>query len=137
MTPRLKLLATAVSSFMAGALIVGAVAFVGFNRYLKNEFVSSFYGHAVQAQYDVRALSRLRAGDTEKVLNDLELRLNSDTMQLAEYETVVPPAQRDPYVYRTLAEVRAYRGEFPAHFDYPLQQAEFQKALDLGKKTGG
>jgi hypothetical protein len=137
MTPQLKLLATAVSSFLAGALIVGALAFVGFNRYLKNEFASSFYGHAVQAQWDVHALSRLRAGDTQKVLNDLELHLNSHTIQLAAYETVVPPTQRDPYVYRTLAEVRAYRAQFPAHFEYPLQQAEFQKALDLGKKAGG
>jgi hypothetical protein len=136
MTPQRKLLATAVSSFLAGALIVCAVAFVGFNRYLKNEFASSFYGHAVQAQYEVRVLSRLRSGDTEKVVNDLELQLNSHTMQLAEYETVVPPTQRDPYVYRTLSEVRAYRTEFPAHFEYPLQQAEFQKALDLGKKAG-
>ena len=137
MTPQLKLLATAVCSFLAGAVIVGAVAFVGFNRHLKNEFVSSFYAHAVEAQYDVRALSRLRTGDTQKVLNDLELQLNSHTMQLAEYETVVSPTQRDPYIYRTLAEVRVYRAEFPAHFEYPLQQAEFQKALDLGKKAGG
>lgn len=133
---RLKLVATAVGSFLAGALVVGATGYAGFNRYLKNEFISGYYVRAAQAQFEVRTLSRLRAADTGKPVHDLEVLLDGNTMQLAEYETVVSPTQRDPFVYRTLAEVRAYRAQFPAHFEYPLQQVEYQKALDLGKRAG-
>ncbi len=136
MTPQRKLLATALGSFLAGALIVGIAANVVFSSYIKDQFVSSYYGDAAQAQFAVRTLSRLRAGDNIKPVHDLEVVLDGNTMQLAEYETVVPPTRRDPFVYRTLAEVRAYRAQFPALFEYPRQQAEYQKALDLGKKAG-
>jgi hypothetical protein len=136
MTLQRKLLATAVGSFLAGALIVGVAGNVIFSSYVKNQFISSYYGHAVQAQFAVRTLSRLRVGDITKPVHDLEVLLDGHTMQLAEYETVVAPTERDPFVYRTVAEIRAYRVQFPAQFEYPLQQAEYQKALDLGKKGG-
>jgi hypothetical protein len=136
MTFRLKLFATAVGSFLAGALIVGVTANVAFSRYMQTQFLGSYYGDAARAQFDVRTLSRLRAGDTDKPVHDLEVLLDGDTMQLAHYENIVPPAQRDPFVYRALAEVRAYRAQFPAHFENPRQQAEYRKALDLGKKAG-
>jgi len=137
MTLQRKLLATAVGSFLAGALIVGIAANFAFSRHMKTVLASSYYGHAVEAQFMAHELSKLRASDTDKTVHDLEVVLDGDTMQLAEYETVVPPTQRDPFVYRALGEVRAYRTRFPAHFEYPLQQAEYQKALDLGKKAGG
>jgi hypothetical protein len=135
MTFRLKLIATAVGSFLAGALIVGVTASVAFSKYMKTQFLGSYYSDAARAQFDVRTLSRLRAGDTDKPVHDLEVLLDGDTMQLAQYENIVPPAQRDPFVYRALAEVRAYRAQFPARFENPRQQAEYQKALDLGKKA--
>jgi hypothetical protein len=137
MTPQRKVFVAAVCSFIAGGLLVGVAGSVGFARYIKNEQASSYYAHAAQAQFEVRTLSRLRAGNLEKVVSDLELMLNGDTIQFAAYENVVAPAQRDPFVYRTLAEVRDYRSKFPAHFAYPLQEAEFEKALALGKKAGG
>jgi hypothetical protein len=137
MTPQRKVVVAAISSFIAGCLVVGAAAYVGFSRYIKNEFVSSYYAHAVEAQFAVRTLSRLRSGNIDKVTRDFELMLDSNTIQLAEYEKVVAPAQREPFIYRTLAEVRDYRAKFPAHFEYPLQKAEYEKALALGKKAGG
>jgi hypothetical protein len=136
MVLRRNLLATALGSFLAGALVVGVAANFAFSRYMKTVFASSYYGHAVEAQFMAHELSKLRAGDTDKPVHDLEVVLDGDTIQLAEYENNVPPTQRDPFVYRALGEVRAYRAQFPAHFEYPLQQAEYQKALDLGKKAG-
>jgi hypothetical protein len=41
----------------------------------------------------------------------LDLMLNSNTIQLAGYEKVVAAAQREPFVYRALAEVRDYRAK--------------------------
>jgi hypothetical protein len=73
----------------------------------------------------------------QSVISDLELMLDGHTMQLAQYETAVVPPLRVPFVYRTLAEVRVYRSQFPAHFEYPLQQATYERALELGKKAGG
>jgi hypothetical protein len=137
MSPQRRLVIAAAVSFIAGGLVTGALCYGGFSRHLRDVYAWSFYSNAAEAQFEVRSLARLRAGDTDKVIKDLELLLNGHTMQLAEYETAVEQARRDPYVYRTLAEVREYRERFPAHFDYPLQQAEFQKALDLGKKAGG
>jgi hypothetical protein len=137
MTPQCKIVVAAASSFIAGALVAGVVSYVGFSRYVRNELVPSFYATAVHAQFEVRTLSTLHAGQLDKVVHDLDLLLDSHTMQLAEYETVVGPPQRDPFVYRTLAEVRDYRAQFPTHFEYPLQQERYQKALDLGKKAGG
>ena len=137
MTLQRKVIIAAVSSFIAGALLVGAVAYVGFSRFIQHESVSGYHASAVEAQFAVRTLSNLRSGDTDKVISDLDLILNSNTLQLAEYESAVPAAQRQPYVYRTLAEVRGYRARFPAHFEYPLETAEFEKALELGKKGGG
>lgn len=136
MTPQRKVIVAAISSFIAGGLVVGTAACIGFSRYVESELISSYYAHAAEAQFAVRALSRLRSGNIDKVTSDLDLVLNNDTIQLAEYENAVAPAQREPYVYRSLAEVRDYRAKFPAHFEYPLQEAEFEKALALGKKAG-
>ena len=136
MKPQHKVITAAVSSFIAGGLLVGIVAYVSFNRFLHQEFVASYHAQAVEAQFAVRSLSRLRSGDTDKVIHDLDLMLNANTLQLAEYENAVPTAQREAYVYRTLSEVRDYRTKYPAHFEYPLQQTEFEKAMTLGKKAG-
>ena len=137
MKPERKLVAVAVGSFVSGVFVAGVAGYVAFDRYVENGFVSSFYANAVHAQFEVRTLGRLRAGDTDKVMRDLDLMLDSHTMQLAEYETVVAAAHREQFVYRTMREVREYRANFPTTFEFPLQQAEFQKALDLGKKGGG
>ena len=137
MTPQRKVVAAAVGSFIAGGLLVGTAAHVSFSRYIKNQFVASYYGYAVEAQFQVRTLARLRSGNIDKVIQDLDTLLDSNTIQLAEYENVVPPAQRDQFVYRTLAEVGDYRAKFPAHLEYPLQKMELEKALALGKKAGG
>ena len=137
MAAQRKLVATALVSFFAGAAVIGSFGYAGFNQHLREGFISSFNAHAAEAQFDVRTLVRLRAGDTQKAVRDFETFLDGHTMQLAEYEAVVPSERRDPLVYRALAEVRAYRAQSPAHFEYPLQQAEYQKALDLGSKAGG
>jgi hypothetical protein len=90
-------------------------------------------GNAVHAQFEVRTLNKLRNGYTDKAVGDLEALLDGHTMQLANYEIVVAPAQREEFVYNTLAEVRAYRTQFPAHFDYPLQQETFATATPAWK----
>jgi hypothetical protein len=136
MTLRLKLLATAAGSFLAGVLLTGIAANYAFSNYMQTVFASSYYEHAVHAQFLARELTMLRAGNTDKPVHDLELVLDGNTMQLSGYETAVPATQRDPNIYRLMAEVRAYRAQFPPHFEYPRQQAEYQKALDLGKKAG-
>jgi hypothetical protein len=128
--------ATAVGSFLAGVLVTGVAANYAFSRYMQTMWASSYYGRAVEAQFMAHELSTLRAGDTNKSVHDFEQVLDGDTMQLAEYEGLVPSSQRDPFVYRAMAEVRAYRAQFPPHFEYPRQQAEYQKALDFGKKAG-
>ena len=99
MKPQHKVITAAVSSFIAGGLLVGIVAYVSFNRFLHQEFVASYHAQAVEAQFAVRSLSRLRSGDTDKVIHDLDLMLNANTLQLAEYENAVPTAQREAYVY--------------------------------------
>jgi hypothetical protein len=137
MTPQRKVVVAAVGSFIVGGLVIGTLAHVSLSRYIKNEFLSSYHVYAVKAQFQVRTLARLRSGDIDKVIRDLDMMLDSNTIQLAEYENVVPPAQREQFVYRTLAEVRDYRAKYPAHFEYPLQKMEFEKALALGKKAGG
>jgi hypothetical protein len=137
MAPTRRLVFVALASFLGGVLLAGAAAYIGFSRYLNEQFISSFYATAVHAQFQVRTLSNLRNGKTDKVIGDLDLMLNSNTIQLANYETFVTPERREAFVYRTLAEVRAYRAQYPTHFDYPLQQEAFQKALDLGKQPGG
>jgi hypothetical protein len=136
MTLQRKLVATAVGSFLAGVLVTGVAADYVFKRYMQTVFASSFSARAVEAQFMAHELSMLRAGDTNKPVHDFEQVLDGDTMQLAPYEGIVPSAQRDPFVYRALADVRAYRAQYPPHFEYPRQQAEYQKALDLGKKAG-
>jgi len=137
MTPQPKVIIAAISSFITGGLLVGTAAYVGFRQYVEKEVISRYYVNAAEAQFDVRTLLRLRSGNLDKVISDFDLILNSNTIQLAEYENVVAPAQREAYIYQTLAEVRDYRAKFPVHFDYPLEQAEFEKALALGKKSGG
>ncbi len=137
MTPQRKVVVAAVGSFIVGGLVVGIAAHISFSRYIKDQFVASYYGHAVEAQFQVRTLARLRSGDIDKVIRDLDMLLDSNTIQLAEYENIVPREQRDRFVYRTLAEVGDYRAKFPAHFEYPLQKMEFEKALALGKKAAG
>jgi hypothetical protein len=137
MAPTYRLVAVAVTSFLGGVVLAGAAGFIGFNRYVNEQFISSYDATAVHAQFQVRTLSKLRNGKIDKVIDDLDLMLNSNTIQLANYEIIVPPERRDAYVYGTLAEIRAYRTLFPTHFDYPLQQETFQKALDLGRKPEG
>jgi hypothetical protein len=137
MTFKKELVLTAMTSLFIGALVTGSAAYFWAAWLIKDQFVSSFYANAIHAQFEVRALVSLRSGNTAKVIKDLELMLDGHTMQLAQYETAVAPPLRVPFVYRTLAEVRAYRSQFPAHFEYPLQQATYERALDLGKKAGG
>ena len=137
MTFQKKLVLTAITSLFVGALVTGSAAYFWAAWFIKDQFVSSFYANAIHAQFEVRALSNLRSGNTAKVISDLELMLDGHTMQLSQYETAVAPPLRVPFVYRTLAEVRAYRSQFPAHFEYPLQQATYERALELGKKAGG
>jgi hypothetical protein len=137
MTTQRKVVVSAISSFIAGGLVVGVAAYLAFNRYIENTTVASYYAHAVEAQFAVRTLPKLRSGNVDKVISEFDLMLNSNTIQLAEYESAVAPVRRDPFVYRALAEVREYRAHFPAHFDYPLQEAEYEKALALGTKAGG
>jgi hypothetical protein len=137
MTPQRKIVVAVVGSFIAGGFVIGTAADISFNRYIKDQFASSYNGYAVEAQFQVRTLARLRSGDIDRVIRDLDMVLDSKTIQLAEYESVVPPTQREQFVYRTLAEVGDYRARFPAHFEYPLQRTEFEKALALGKKAGG
>ena len=137
MTLQRKVIIAAVSSFIAGGLLTGAMASVGFNRYLQYESVASYYVNAVEAQFAVRTLLRLRSGDIDKVISDFDLKLNGNTLYLAEYESAVPAAKRQQYIYRTLAEVRDYREKFPVRFEYPLQEVEFEKALALAKKARG
>jgi hypothetical protein len=136
MTLRFKLVATAVGSFLAGVLVTGIAANHVFRNYMQTVFASGYYEQAVHAQFMARELSMLRAGNTDKPVHDLELVLDGYAMQLSGYETAVPATQRDPDIHRLMAEVRAYRTEFPAHFEDPSQQARYQKALDLGKKAG-
>ena len=137
MTLQRKVVVAAISSFIVGGLVVGTLAYVGFSRYVEYGTASGYYASAVEAQFAVRTLSRLRSGNIDKVMSDFDLLLDSNTIHLAEYENVVPPARRQLFVYQTLAEVRDYRAKFPTHFEYPLQEAEFEKALALGKKAGG
>jgi hypothetical protein len=137
MTLQRKVVIAASSAFIAGGLVVGTFAYLGFSRYMENGTASGYYASAVEAQFAVRTLSRLRSGNIDKVMSDFNLLLDSNTIHLAEYENVVPPARRQPFVYEALAEVRDYRAKFPAHFEYPLEEAEFEKALALGKNAGG
>ena len=137
MTFKKTVVLTAITSLFMGALVTGSAAYFWAAWLVRNQFVSSFYANAIEAHFEVRSLSNLRRGDTARVIKDLELRLDGNTMQLAQYETAVPPTLRVPFVYRTLSEVRAYRSQFPVHFEYPLQQATYERALDLGKKAGG
>ena len=136
MTLRLKLLATAAGSFLAGVLLTGAAAKYSFSKYMQAVWDGHYYAHAVEAQWAAHELSLQRAGETDKLVHDLELMLDANTIQFAEYEEFVPPQARDPNVYRLLADVRSYRAQFPAHYDSPHQQARYQKALDLGKRAG-
>jgi hypothetical protein len=131
-----KLVAVAATSFLGGVLLVGAMSYIEFNRYLQQLFVNTFYANAARAQFEVRTLSNLRSGKIDKVIADFEMMLDGSTMQLANYESVVAPEKRETFVYKTLAEVAKYKSQFPPHFDYPQQQQMFQKALDLGKKAG-
>jgi hypothetical protein len=136
MTSTRKLVAVAAMSFLGGVLLVGAMSYIGFNRYIQQQFVYTFYADAAHAQFEVRTLSNLRNGKIDKVIADLDLMLNSHTMQLANYESIVAPEKREKFIYKVLAEVAEYKSQFPSHFEYPLQQQMFQKALDLGKKAG-
>jgi hypothetical protein len=131
------IVAIAIASFFIGALVTGSAAYLLAARLNKDQFISSFYGNAVDAQFDVRELASLRGGNTAKVIKDLEMMLDGHTLQLAQYENAVAPPLRVPFVYRTLAEVRAYRTQFPAHFEYPLEQRTYERALNLGKEAGG
>jgi hypothetical protein len=117
MTLRLKLVTTAIVSFLAGAVVVGALANYVLNRFLHDQFVNSYYTRAVDAQWTAHTLSRLRAGDTDKPIRDLELRLGADLNQFGSYESVVPPAQREAHVYQMMAEAQAYRAQFPVKAD--------------------
>lgn len=141
MTPHRTLIIVAISSFVAGGVLIGTVAAVLFNRILNEQFrgnfISSFYANAAEAQSDVRSLANLRSGNVDPAIAELDLKLNAHTIYLGAYENSVPPAKRVAYVYRVLAEVRAYRDKFPARFDYPAQEAAYRRALALGKKTAG
>ena len=117
MTLRLRLITTAIGSFLAGALVVGALAHAALNRWVHDQFINSYYTHAVDAQWTAHTLSRLRTGDIDKPIRDLELRLGADLSQLRSYETAVPPARRETHVYQMIAEAQAYRAQFPANAD--------------------
>jgi hypothetical protein len=130
-----KLLITAVGSFLAGVLVTGIAANYAFSNYMRTVFAANYYEQAVHAQFMAHELSMLRAGNTDKPVQDLERMLDGYTLYLSGYETAVPETQRDPNIHRLMADVRAYRTQFPAHFEDPSQQARYQKALDLGKKT--
>ena len=140
MRPRRKLIGIAIGSFVAGGLLIGTVATALFNRILndllRGNYIASFYDKAVDAQFDVRSLASLRSGNVDRVVSGLEQRLNAHTLYLAGYEDGVPPARRLAFVYRVLAEVRAYRENSPARLDYPAQEAAYEKALALGEKAG-
>ena len=98
MTLRLKLVATAVGSFLAGVLVTGIAANYAFSNYMQTVFASSYYEHAVHAQFLARELSMLRTGNTDKPVHDLELVLDGNTMQLSGYETAVPDAARPQHL---------------------------------------
>jgi hypothetical protein len=136
MAPLPKLLITAVGSFLAGVLVTGIAANYAFSKYMWTAVAANYYEQAVHAQFMAHELSMLRAGNTDKPVHDFERILDGYTMQLGGYETAVPAKQRDPDIRRLMAGVRAYRTEFPAHFEDPNQQAQYQKGLDLGKKAG-
>ena len=131
MTHRLTVTVVAIASFVCGALAAGVIGYLGIARIFRDQFESSFYANAAHAQFEARALSNLRAGNTDKVISDLELMLKSHTMQLAGYESAVPAERRNQLVYDALGEVRVYIEKFPAHFENAIQEAEFRKALAL------
>ena len=131
-----KVVITAVGSFFAGVLVTGIGANYAFSNYMQTVFAANYYEQAVHAQFMAHELSMLRAGNTDKPVDDLERVLDGYTMQLSGYETAVPAKQRDPNIHRLMGEVRKYRTEFPAYFEDPSQQARYQKGLDLGKKAG-
>jgi len=131
-----KLLITALGSFLAGVLVTGIAADHVFRNYMQTVFAASYYEQAVHAQFMAYELSMLRAGNTDKPVQDFERMLDGYTLYLSGYETAVPATQRDPNIHRLMADVRAYRTQFPAHFEDPSKQARYQKALDLGKKAG-
>jgi hypothetical protein len=93
-----KLVAVAAMSFLGGAMLVGAVSYVGFNRYMQQQSVYTFYANAVHAQFEVRTLCNLRNGKIDKVISDLDLMLNSHTMQMANYESSVAPENRETFI---------------------------------------
>ena len=127
----LRWILPAVVGFFVGVLASGAVAYVVIVRDLSQGVERTFYQSAVEAQGAVRSLEALRRGDTQRVLSALELRMDSAVITLAAYETVVPVPRREEYVYRTLAEVAAYRKDFPAQFEYPGQYTYYNQALGL------
>jgi len=134
MSPRARLTVACVASFIAGALLIGGILGQVMEREFRNTLARVAYENAVRAQTAVHQLTLLRAGDTPRVISELDTLLDAHTMQLASYEENVPPDLRNSLVYRALADVRRYRGEYPLHIDNPTVRAEYQKALDLGMK---
>jgi len=135
MSPRARLTVACVASFIAGAVLIGGISGYVMEREFRNTPARVAYENAVHAQTAVHQLFLLRAGDTPRVISELDMLLNAHTMQLASYEEAVPPDLRDSLVYRALADVRRYRDKYPLHIDNPVVRAEYQKALDLGLKA--
>ncbi len=65
MTPKTTLVVASAVSFLAGAFATGSLAYVGANRFIKDQFVATFYANAAHAQFEVRALKNLRSDRTE------------------------------------------------------------------------
>ena len=135
MSPRARLTVACVASFIAGALLIGGILGHVMEREFRNTLARVAYENAVRAQTAVHQLTLLRAGDTPRVISELDTLLDAHTMQLASYEENVPPDLRDSLVYRALSDVRRYRTEYPLHIDDLTVRAEYQKALDLGMKA--
>ena len=71
------------------------------------------------------------------MISELELGLDANTLQLANYEEAVPAPKREEYVYAVLADVRAYREQHPSDMQLPLQRALLQKAFSLKAPNQG
>lgn len=100
----------AFAALVVGVVVGGFVAARFYDRFMGDMAMGSSGSSASSA---VVVLRHIRAGDTNRAIEALELRLDGELIALQAFLDGTPQSRRDPLYVRTLERAREYRANYP------------------------
>lgn len=93
--------------FIVGCLVGLVTSSYLYYRHVFSKMVDQ---NAIDLDWQVRAVSQLRLGEIDDVINNLEISINSNIRSLAQ----TPHIQIEDYCYKTLRAAKTYREIYPS-----------------------